>query len=178
MPNTIGTSSAAPSLVPQYVQDLFGEPPLLRGENGSVYGTLMEHFAKLIKPADIIEWWWAKDMTDHTWEIRRLRRFKILVVELARDRRFDQDETHAILAEAHGVEIAVSVADSEKDSADFFFYHLDKYRGIDKLIASAELRRDRTLREIERHREHLAERLRKASDEIVKDDVAELPRAA
>ena len=79
MPNTIGTSSAAPSLVPQYVQDLFGEPPLLRGENGSVYGTLMEHFAKLIKPADIIEWWWAKDMTDHTWEIRRLRRFKIFL---------------------------------------------------------------------------------------------------
>ena len=37
---------------------------------------------------------------------------------------------------------------------------------------------DRTLREIERRREILARRLRKASNEIVSGELAELPRAA
>jgi hypothetical protein len=55
---------------------------------------------------------------------------------------------------------------------------VDEYKSVDKLIASAELRRDRTLREIEHRREHLARRLRKASDEIIEDKIAELPKAA
>jgi hypothetical protein len=60
----------------------------------------------------------------------------------------------------------------------FFTYRLNQYKGVDKLIASAEQRRDRTLRQIERRRESLARRLRKASDEIVESNVADLPRAA
>jgi hypothetical protein len=74
--------------------------------------------------------------------------------------------------------VPVPVPDSEKDSAQMFRDVVDEYKSVDKLIASAELRRDRTLREIERRREHLARRLRKASDEIIDDEVAEVARAA
>ena len=46
------------------------------------------------------------------------------------------------------------------------------------MIASSERRRDETLREIGRRREHLARCLRKASDEIIDDQPRELPQAA
>ena len=147
-------------VIPLEVEAQFGVPPLLRGEDDSAYYTLRDNFAKLVEPKDMMEWWWVKDMTDHTWEIRRLRRFKVLFFELQRDQDF-------------------SIApDSEKDWADVFMGLIDRYKGVDRLIASAELRRDRTLREIERRRENLARRLRNASSEIVDGELAELPRAA
>ena len=84
------TNSGLPSPVPpDEVQALFGEPPLLRGEDVGLYNELMGQFAKLVEPKDMIEWWWVKDLTDHSWEIRRLRRFKVLFVEVGRDQLFE-----------------------------------------------------------------------------------------
>jgi hypothetical protein len=168
------TNSGISSLVPAEVHALFGDPPLLRGEDDGLYYTLMDHFTKLVEPTNMIEWWWVKDITDHTWEIRRLRRFKVLFLELQRDQTRQHREMCARIQE---LEFAI-VPDSEKDWADVFMDLIDRYKNVDKLIASAELRRDRTLREIERHREILARRLRKDSNEIVDGDLAELPRAA
>jgi len=56
---------------------------------------------------------------------------------------------------------------SEIDSAALLMHLIPQYSGIDNLIASAESRRIRTLREIERRRDDLAERLRKVSDEVI-----------
>ncbi len=72
----------------------------------------------------------------------------------------------------------VPVPDSEKDSAELFLNLINQYKGVDKMIASAERRRDETFREIERRREHLARRLRKVSDEIIDDKASELAQAA
>jgi hypothetical protein len=145
---------------------------LLRGEDDALYYTLMDHFTKLVGPTDMIEWCWVKDMTDHTWEIRRLRRFKVLFVELQRDHtQRDRDMRHLIEEQDFSI-----VPDSEKDWADVFMGLIDRYKGVDTLIASAESRRDRTLRAIERHRENLARYLRNASSEMV-NGVA-LPQAA
>ena len=172
MPAKSATNSGMSALVPTEVQALFGDPPLLRCEDDGLYYTLMDHFTKLVEPTDIIEWWWVKDMTDHTWEIRRLRRFKVLFVALQRDQTRQHREMCA------SIQQFAIVPDSEEDWADVFMDLIDRYKNVDKLIASAELRRDRTLREIERHREILARRLRQASNEIVDGDLAELPRAA
>ena len=70
------------------------------------------------------------------------------------------------------------VPDSEKDSAHLFMYRINQYKSVDTLIASAEARRAKTLGEIERRREHLARRLRKASDEIIDGEFADLREAA
>ena len=164
-------NSLFPSSVPTEIRALFGDPPLLRGEDTRLYNNLMNQFTALIEPKDIIEWWWVKDMTDHTWEIRRLRRFKILFIELRRDQDVDHRAGFALIAEGHGAGYEVSVREGEKDSADFFSSRIDQYKNVDKLIASAELRRDRTLREIERRRESLSRRLRQASDQIVEDNL-------
>jgi hypothetical protein len=57
--------------------------------------------------------------------------------------------------------------DTETDSAELLFEHLGQYENIEKLLTSAELRRDRILREIELRRDHMGRRLRAASDEIL-----------
>jgi len=44
----------------------------MRGED---IGPCNKLFAKIVEPKDMIEWWWVKDITDYSWEIRRLRRF-------------------------------------------------------------------------------------------------------
>jgi hypothetical protein len=161
------------SLVPQEIQALFGDPPLLRGEDEGLYDTLMSQFTKLVRPQDMIEWWWVKDMTDHSWEIRRLRRYKVLIVERRRHNRVDDPFAHL-----DGAYAREPVPESEKDSAGLFMDVIDQYKSIDKLIASAELRRDHTLREIERRRDNVARRLREASDEIIDDKSAGQAQAA
>jgi hypothetical protein len=144
-------------LLPPEVLDLFGEAPLLAGEDDGPYYVLLEEFTKLIAPKDMIEWWWVKDWTDHTFEIRRLRRFKAICVDMQRDQTIPSIRA---MSYSPGPEVS-----AEKRSAWFFLDVLRPYMNIDKLIASAESRRSRTLREIERRRADLARRLREASDE-------------
>jgi hypothetical protein len=190
------TNSGMLSLVPPVeIQALFGDPPLLRGEDIGLYNELMGHFAKLVDPKDMIEWWWVKDITDHSWEIRRLRRFKVLFVEIGRDQLFKNTRMLTMVEEDQDAEVEEDqdaeveedqdaeyvpppVPDSEKDSALLFMYRVNQYKSVDTLIASAEARRAKTLREIERRREHLARRLRKASDEIIDGEFAALREAA
>jgi len=184
MPVKSEPNSEMPSLIPPEVQALFGHPPLLRGEDAGLHNKLMSQFTNLVAPKDMIEWWWVKDITDHSWEIRRLRRFKVLFVELRRDQMAHNREMLATVGADEDAEdedaeyVPVPAPDSEKDSAELFMFLIGPYKNVDKLIASAELRRDHTLREIERRREHLARRLRKASDEIIDGELAELPQAA
>ena len=67
MPASSATNSAMPSLVPPEVQALFGDPPLMRGEDVGDYNKLLDQFAELVEPRDVLEWWWVRDVTDHTW---------------------------------------------------------------------------------------------------------------
>ena len=83
-------------LVPPDVLALFGESPLLGGEDDGSYHTLMERFAELVEPNDIIEWCWVKDLTDHAWEIRRLRRFKVWFFEIQTTRRASSRRSSAL----------------------------------------------------------------------------------
>jgi len=173
MPEENATNSGMLALVPpDDVQALFGDPPLLRGEDVGLYNELMGQFAKIVEPKDMIEWWWAKDITDHTWEIRRLRRFKALFVEVAQDLMLQNADLFG------GTEKRMPVRDSEKSLAEGLMYRINQYKSVDNLIASAELRRAHTLREIERRRQYLARRLREASDGTIDGEFAELPQAA
>jgi hypothetical protein len=167
MPATTTKSSGINLLIPDDIQDLFGDPPVLRGEDENLYDTLMVQFTKLVEPKDLIEWWWVKDLTDHSWEIRRLRRFKVLFVEVKRDQAHENLQVFALAKVDEDAEyVPVPVPDD------------DKYKSVDKLISSAEMRRSATLREIERRREHLARRLREASDQMIDGKVTALPKAA
>ena len=50
---------------------------MLRTEDLEAYRKLCLEIAKSVGPADMIEWLWVKDICDLSWEIRRLRGFKV-----------------------------------------------------------------------------------------------------
>jgi hypothetical protein len=155
----------------------------------------MERFVKCVEPQDIIEWLWIKDVVDLSWEIWRLRRLKIELVEIDRENqnaRIEWGREHADEPYFEGLsggtgtpptpaQIAARknkpLLDTGADSAEFLFRHIEEYEGIEKLLTSAELRRDRILREIQLRRDHMGRRLRAASDEML-DAQVQVPRIA
>src|SRR5438132_13820466 len=65
----------SPVLPPEFTS-LLGPPPLARGEDGGAYEALFARIAVALKPRDIIEWLWARDVVDAAWEGARLRRLR------------------------------------------------------------------------------------------------------
>jgi hypothetical protein len=192
----------AERVIPSHIEALLGAPLLLRREDPKVYNDLLGHFARCVEPKDIIEWFWVKDITDHTWEIRRLRRFKIIFVEEVRikddwkmfssdsPKNADGGERKPIIpTDKRATEFSNFLQEDayfdgktcglgELCSAIQLSEVMQRYEALDRLIASAERRRDRTLREIAFRREYLAQRLRKASDEIIGQFQEVVPLAA
>jgi hypothetical protein len=72
------------SPIPADILLMFGEPPIMAGEDRDAYSEILVRFAEFVKPADTAEWFWIKDVVDHSWEILRLRRMKMLFVEVRR----------------------------------------------------------------------------------------------
>jgi hypothetical protein len=67
--------------IPAAIEEMWGKPPVLPTEDPKAYEKLCVEIAKSVGPADIIEWLWIKDICDLSWEIRRLRQFKVRVVQ-------------------------------------------------------------------------------------------------
>jgi hypothetical protein len=59
------------------VEAIFGPPPILPGEDASAYEALLSRVSTDVKPADIIEKIWVRDIVDLTWEILRWRKIKM-----------------------------------------------------------------------------------------------------
>src|SRR5262245_29067373 len=62
--------------VPAERWDLFGPPPLFDGENTESYDELLARISAAVKPADILEEIWVRDIVDLAWEALRLRKLK------------------------------------------------------------------------------------------------------
>ena len=151
-------------------------PPLLRGEKVELYDELIGQFARIIEPKDMIEWWWVKDITDHCWEIRRLRRFKVLLIELGRDEMYRWHEAQANLLAKHDAYEPPPMPDSERTRPTCSCIALASTKvstnslhppSYDGPIPFARLSIVATIS---------ARRLRKASDEIIYSEFAALPR--
>jgi hypothetical protein len=189
------TSKRNDFLIPKDIAALFGHAPTLKTEDDEIYWNCMERFVKCVEPQHVIEWLWIKDVVDLSWEIWRLRRLKIELVEIDRENenaRIEWGREHADEPYFEGllggtgtpptpaqIEARKNkpLLDTEADSAEFLFRHIEQYERIEKLLTSAELRRDRILREIELRRDHMGRRLRAASDEIL-DAQVQTPRIA
>jgi len=63
----------ATSIAPSRLS-LFGPPPVLEGEDSAAYDKLLESVSGAVKPTDIVEEIWCRDVVDLTWEIFRWRR--------------------------------------------------------------------------------------------------------
>jgi hypothetical protein len=70
------------------ILSLFGAPPLLGTEKIQRYDAMLTAFWNVIRPQDVIEAFWVKDLTDFRWEMRRMRNLKTRLIEEARNAKF------------------------------------------------------------------------------------------
>jgi hypothetical protein len=134
----------AASVVPAHIAELLGKAPLLKSEDPKQYQALLSEIARTVKPADVMEWLWVKDIVDLTWDILRYRRLKTSWIEAKRC------EDSKVL--------------------DGFYVHWNAYGQLhllEQMQASAELRRNNALNEIESRRASLGKALRQASDQVI-----------
>jgi hypothetical protein len=104
-----------------------------------------------------------KDVVDHSWEIRELRRHKSRLVFLERLQR----EASRMEASPEQKKAQAEYLSSPDGEAQLFLHRMSSVQAIDEMIAAAERRRSMTLSEVECYRKVLAERLRERSDHAI-----------
>jgi hypothetical protein len=152
--------------IPDDVWELWGKPALLRSEDPEVYDKVARTVVQAVEPSNGIDWLLTNDVIAHSWEIRRLRQFKTLLIELRR-------EEHLSHQDEENVEAVREFQESEQGDTDLFIDNLENWEKIDHLLTIAEARRIGVLREIDRRRANFADRLRKASNDIVDGEFEE-----
>jgi hypothetical protein len=183
---------------------LFGPPALFEGEDAAAYEKLLERFTADSKPEDVFDEMWVRDLVDLTWETRRLRRLKahlltcvmrdnlspifepINIVEKGSDRELSADEIaelwvarDPLAIEEVNQQLSSKGLTLEHVAALAFSARIEDFERIDRMITSAEARRNDALRELERHRETLARALRQTNGNVVEaefEDVAPVRR--
>jgi hypothetical protein len=163
---------------------LFGPPPLFEGEDAKAYDELLTRISTVVKPADILEDIWVRDLVDLTWDVFRLRRLKANVMAANAYKGLSEilaplvGCSHAeTLAEAWAarksdvadeIDKALASAGLSMDAvmAQTLSLKLDDIERIEHMTAIAEARRNTTLREIDRHRETLGQKLRRAVPQL------------
>jgi hypothetical protein len=168
---------------------LFGPPPLLEGEDTAAYDELLVRISGAVKPADILEEIWVRDVVDLVWEAFRLRRLKAnlmtvvaheglrKILETLIDWSDASDLAQAWATREPG---AIKQVDELLASAGFTMdavmaqtlsLKLDDIDRIDQMIATAEGRRNAILREVDRHRTTWGQNVRRAVQQIEASEI-------
>jgi hypothetical protein len=151
------------SQIPAEVEELWGEPALLSFEDPEIYRKLMLKIVADVEPTDVVEWLWVKNLADHSWEVRRLRRLKVQLIE----RRIDELRRQTIAEYVRdGKKVPSKISFTEFTTAGLVVEELGNYERIEALLVSAEARRLALLREIARRRDSFGSRRAKTSDFI------------
>jgi hypothetical protein len=159
--------------------------PLLPGEKEADYAAIAGRIVVVSRPRDAIEEFLIRDVIDLTWEILRLRRVKAGVLKASMDDcvrqvlnavgypYFEQDTlTKAWMAgDVSARKKVESILDKagltiDEVTAKTLEFKIDVVERIDRMLASAEARRNNALREIDRHRESAGAATRRAIDEV------------
>src|SRR5208282_310642 len=190
----IASSSVAQSAGVDIVQHIIGiaPAPLLPTEAEADYLGVAARIVAVAQPKDPIEEFLTRDVVDLTWEILRSRRLKGGLLRAAVSKGvhrilltigyglgpFGQDKEPAenfAATWASGnagfrreFEERLKNAGFTMDEvmAEAFAAVIDPFERIDRLLASAEARRNNALREIDRHREALGAAVRRGVDEV------------
>jgi hypothetical protein len=163
---------------------LFGPSPIMEGEDITLYDDLLTRISTAVKPKDILEDIWVREVVDLTWETFRLRRLKWTLLTATAGEGLTKVLGPLIgwgqaddLARAwftrkpsaiKRVKKILASADLSVDAimAQTLSIKLDDIERIDRMIAIAEARRNAILREINRHREVLSQNLRRAVQDV------------
>jgi hypothetical protein len=185
-------NKARPSLSKEESARFFGPPPLIAGEDQAQYEAMRDQISAAVGPLDFLEEIWVNDVVNLVWETQRLRRLKanFLKADAARGvhRILTMESTWSTRNLAMNwaarepdavakVDAALAAAGLTIDAvmAETLAVNIDKFERIDRLVASAEARRNVALREIDRHRATLGAALRQAADEALDVEFKEIP---
>jgi hypothetical protein len=171
---------------------LFGPAPLLEGEDSAAYDELLARISSTIKPADILEEMWVRDVVDLSWENFRLRRLKSNLLNANAHRGLKTvlesitSPGVAILLpqkwaarDADAIEqvdelLASSDLTMDAVMAETLSYIIDDFERIDRMIMHTEARRNAILREVDRYRTSLGQALRRATNDIENSQILEI----
>jgi hypothetical protein len=161
------------------------EPPeLVADEDPLAYEDMLARTSLAVKPADFIEEIWVREVVDMTWDIKRLRRQKPqLLASCAREglaallsSSFGLDNARALSSDwAWGKPEAIKYVKKILADAGMSMdavlgralaLKIDVFERIDHLIMDIQAARNAELREIDRHRATLGERLRQAVQQV------------
>ena len=173
-----------PSLPAPFDLDCVAPPRVFRGEDADGYHALLGRICAALRPADVLEQIWVRDVADLVWEIFRLRRMKTeFMNEAAGDglsivlekrgslpgggssasrtaERWASGDREARNTVDKGLATAGLTMDAV--GARTLVHHIWNFERIDRMTQMAEARRDSALHEIERYRAGFARRLRQA----------------
>ncbi len=159
---------------------------------------MRDQISATVGPLDFLEEIWVNDVIDLVWEAQRLRRLKAALLQARMHRSVEKVLTPLLgdFGYSEAKDLAQGWAAREKKAikdvalhleqagltmetvkAETLASNLDDFERIDRLIASAEARRDACLREIDRHRSGLGAALRRAADEVEDAEFTEIPPA-
>jgi hypothetical protein len=162
---------------------LFGDPPLIPGEDAGAYDDLLAQVSSAVEPADIFEKFWVRDIVDHEWNVLGLQRLKANLLRataykglraVLEARSFEgwldlvdqwaaQDpgaiERVNRMLESFGLTQHAIMAETLRQN-------LPQIAQIDLMIARAQVCRNNMLREIELHRATFAHALRRTVQRI------------
>lgn len=184
---------------PTDIRLLLGSPPLLNGEDAGAYDALYDRILETVRPKDVLEEIWVRDVIDLIWETLRLRRLKTALMKAASHEglrtiledlngpfgfvgtdesvggwmRGDQKVVRAVESQLKKVGL-----DHDSIAAQTLVGKLDTFEKIDRLIAQTELRRNAILRELDRHRSVLADRMRALGRDIEDAEFVEVGASA
>jgi len=186
--NALSARAALPLPATSLAALPFGPAPLAEGEDAEAYDELLLRVSSGVRPADILEEIWVRDVVDLTWEALRLRRLKAAILTMSARKALTDNlskfigyakaEALAGAWAAREAEAVATVAERlaaqglalEALTAQGLTRALEPVERIARMIAQAEARRGAALREIERHRASFGPRLRAAVVEADRAD--------
>ena len=167
----------------------FGPAPLIEGEDAGAYDELLVRVSTAVRPADIFEEIWVRDIVDLVWEAFRLRRLKACLMTAGARKALAHGLSPLVgwaqaegLARSWAVRKPGAIAAVEEHLvtaglalegvvAQGLCFELNNIERIDRMTMAAEARRNAALREIDRHRDTLGRQLRQAVLEAEAEEV-------
>lgn len=173
---------------------LLGPAPLLEGEDPAGYKALHDRIVAAVEPKDALEEIWTRDFVDLSWEVLRFRRLKAALMKAAAGEglvlvldslsapyalgnpEVAADWMRREPAAVRQVDSKLTQAGLTRDAiaAQTLAAKLETFEKLDRVIMQAESRRNAAVREIDRHREALAQRMRTANRAIEDADFTEV----
>jgi hypothetical protein len=173
--------------------ELLGRPLLLIDEDESDYDALLAAVSAAVKPSDIFEKIWTRDVVHHQWQIQRFRRFTAALINTSKQKAlenvlrpllsygtcdpFDSKSETLAWKFIMGDDVAIKEVDGLLQTAGLArdvilaegtAFKIEPIERFDHMAMAAQACRDAALREIERHRTAFGQNLRRAV-EMVED---------